>query len=79
MFGIDETKMWAPDGNPDSSVDTVLWKSDWNVEVGVIVETDEVQTSFAPMRIVTYWACWLIALCAWTPVSATVAPDTASS
>ena len=39
---------------------------DWpaNVAGGVIVETVEVQTSFAPIRIVTMFACCATAVCA---------------
>jgi hypothetical protein len=76
MLGMDDTKMCAPGGRPDSSVDIVDSKSNWKVEVGVIDPIVDVQTSLAPIRIVTYCACWRTALWAWVSVSATLAPGT---
>ena len=78
MFGIDDTKMCASGGRPDSNVDIVDWKADVNRAVVVIYEIDPVQTSFAPMPMVTYWACCATAACAWLNVSATFAPETES-
>ena len=79
MFGIDETKMCAPGGSPDSSVEMVDWKADWKFDVLVIDEIDPVQTSSAPTRMVTYWACCATAACAWLFVSATFTPPKTTS
>ena len=70
--------MCAPGGRPDSNVDIVDWKDAVNCAVVVIDEIDPVQTSSAPMRMVTYWACCATAACAWLKVSATLAPETES-
>ena len=43
-------------GNPELNVAIALWSWASRVAVGVIVETLDVQTSLAPIRIVTYSA-----------------------
>ena len=46
--------------------------------VGVIVETLDVQTSFAPIRIVMYSAPWKTAMVTWPPSAFIRAPVFAS-
>lgn len=76
MSGMLETKI-AASGRPDSSVSIAARKRVSNVLTGVIVDSEEVQASFAPIRMVTYWTFCRTALLAWLSRSATLAPLTA--
>ena len=42
---------------------------------GVMVDSELVQASFAPIRIVTYSTCWATAVAAWTGMSEALAPE----
>ncbi len=77
MSGTDETNT-AAFGRPFFSV-VNAWSS-WlrYVVTGVIVDSDDVHASFAPMRIVTYCTPRLTAVCAWPSRSTILAPERAS-
>src|SRR5579871_2582546 len=77
MFGIDDTNTWAPGSAPRKVLSAVA-NSDLNVAVGVIVATDDVHTSLAPISTVTYCTRWAAAACSCPPRSAILAPVLAS-
>jgi hypothetical protein len=53
MLGMLDTKMGVPFGRPAVRVFMAFRNSDWKVAVGVMVATDDVHTSLAPIRMVT--------------------------
>ena len=72
------TKILALPGSPASSVASALWYCCRKALTEVMVDGEDVQTSLAPIRIVTYWAPWATAFDACAGALLILAPDTES-